>query len=137
MAFHNDCSHLDFYRQAFNGRVQDFIVTFNEEQKDIQQVLRLSSDLFKHLIQSFPNRNISARLVAKVNFLHVNNLTGEFENRVYHFSSYRTENVDNDIDDFFLRHMMKIASRLDTFNVNGSNLLIKNIEHLHFILTFT
>ena len=136
MSFHNDCAQLDFYKQALNGRIQDFIVTFTEEQNDIEQVLRLSLELFKQLIQTFPDKDISARLVAKINFFHVNSVTGEVENRVYHFSSYRTEKV-YDIDSFFERHMMKIASRLDTFNVNGSNLLIKNIEHLHFLLTFS
>ena len=40
-----------------------------------------------------------------------------------------------DVNEFFVRHMTKIASRLDSFNVNGSNLLLKNIAHVHVVLT--
>ena len=56
------------------------------------------------------------------------------EERFYHFSSYQSEKV-YDVNDFFERHMTKIASRFDSFNTNGSNLLIKNIAHIHVLLT--
>ena len=134
MLFRNDNAFLKFHKESLRGKTQDYIIHFHKEQMDLQHVLLLTSDLFKQLIESFGNKNLVARLVAKVRFIHVNNMTDEMEERFYHFSSYGNEPVI-DADDFFQRHMAKIASRLDSFNVNGSNLMIKNIAYLHIILT--
>lgn len=136
MLFSNDCASLTLHRTSLKGTVQDFIISFNENQTDIQQVLHLTLDLFQKLVSLFADRLIYARLVAKVRFIHINNITNEMDERFYHFASYSCEKV-NDIDEFFQRHMTKIASRLDQFNVNGSNLLMKNIDHIHVLLTVT
>ena len=132
--FENDVASLKIHRQSLRGKVVDFIFHFNEEQTDMEQVLRLTLDLFRQLIESYGDKILHARLVAKVRFIHLNNVTNEEEERFYHFSSYQSEKVFN-TDDFFQRHMAKIISRLDSFNANGSNLLIKNIAHLHVLLT--
>jgi hypothetical protein len=134
MSFHNNCASLDFHKQSLKGKVQDFIISFNEEQTDIQHVLKLTWDLFQQLVNSFPEKDVIARLVAKVNFIHVNNLKDEMEERSYHFPSYRSEKVF-DAEKIFKEHMTKIASRLDSFNTNGSNLLLKNIAHIHILIT--
>ena len=134
MLFHNEDAFLKFYKESLHGKTQDFIIHFHKDQMDLQHILLITSDLFKQLINSFGDRKIVARLVAKVRFVHINNTTNEMEERFYHFSSYGNESVYN-ADDFFQRHMTSIASRLDSFNVNGSNLLIKNIAHLHILLT--
>ena len=134
MSFCNDYASLDFYKQSLKGTVQDFIFAFKKEQTDIQQILNITLDLFEQLVESFTDKIISARLVAKVRFIHVNYVSNETEERFYHFSSYQSEKV-YDVNDFFERHMTKIASRLDSFNANGSNLLIKNIAHIHVLLT--
>ena len=136
MTFRNDCASLRFYNQSIRGKVQDFVISFEEYQKDLELVMRLTFDLFDQLIKSFKGKTITARLVAKVNFHHLSKEGNETDERAYHFSSYSSEKIDN-VQDFFKRHMEKIASRLDSFNSNGSNLLIKNIEHLHILLTFT
>lgn len=65
-----------------------------------------------------------ARLIAKVNMIHFNTTTNETCERSYHFASYKSEIVD-DCNEFYQRHMMKIASRMDSFNQNGSNCLYK------------
>lgn len=135
MSFHNDCAVLDFYKESFKGRFQDFIITFNEEQTDLMQILPMTLNLFKQLTDSFGDKIVSARLIAKINFIHVNNESNEVEERAYHFASFQSEIV-NDAEDFFERHMTKIASRLDSFNKNGSNLLLKNIAHIHVVLSF-
>lgn len=134
MSFSNDCASLDFYKQSLKRKVQDFMISFNEEQTDIQQVLIRTKDLFVQLIDTFQSKVIHARLVAKVRFIHVNSMTNEMEERFYHFPSYKTECVLN-ADEFYHQHMEKIAQRLDSFNKNGSNLLIKNIDHIHILLT--
>ena len=134
MSFENDSACLTFYKESLKGIVRDFVISFHEEQTDIEEVVRITSDLFEKLINSFEGTTFCARLVAKVKFIHVNALTGETEEeRFYHFPSYCYEYVD-DTQDFYHRHMQKIASRLDLFNKNGSNLLIKNIEHIHICL---
>ena len=133
MSFKNDSACLELYKEAFKNKVQDFIISFNEEQTSIENVLQVTSNLFRQLINSYDNSRIYARLVAKVKFIHFNSLNEETEERVYHFPSYTYEYVF-DTEEFYERHMQKIASRLETFNRNGSNLLIKNIEHLHICL---
>lgn len=134
MSFHNDCAFLDFHRLSAKGIFQDFIISFNEEQTSIQKILDITLDLFQQLVEKFSDKVISARLIAKVNFIHVNNVTNEIEERFYHFPSFKSETV-YDANEFFIRHMTKIASRLDSFNINGSNLLLKNIAHIHVVLT--
>ena len=68
-------------------------------------------------------------MVAKVNFLHVNQERGKLDLRSYHFPLYSCENVY----DFCERHVTKIAQRLHAFN-EARNLLIKNIAHIHILL---
>ena len=124
MNFNNECASLEFHKKSFKGVVTDYIISFKEERTSIENALPITRDLFRHLIESFGDENVYARLIAKVNFIHVNMVSNEIEERPYHFTSYQSEKV-LDIDEFFTRHMMKIASRLDAFNRNGSNLIIK------------
>lgn len=131
MSFHNDCAYLKFYKKSFKGLVRDYQISFNETQSSVEDIVPLTLDLFRQLIETFKDSKIiKARLVAKVNFIHVNNLTKETEDRSYHFASLQSEQVEN-VEDFYHRHMQKIAERLEIFNRNGSNLLIKNIAHIH------
>ena len=130
MSFHNDCASLEFYKKSLKGIICDYMISFKETQTSIEDALPITRDLFHQLIKSFGNKNVTARLIAKVNYIHVNTESDEIEERPYHFASYQSEQV-RAIDAFFVRHMEKIASRLDSFNQNGSNLLIKNIAHLH------
>lgn len=131
MSFHNDCAFLKFHKKSFKGLVRDYQISFNEMQRSVEDVVPLTLDLFRQLIESFKDSQIvKVRLVAKVNFTHVNSLTKETEDRSYHFASLSSERVD-DVEDFYHRHMRKIAERLEMFNRNGSNLLIKNIGHIH------
>ncbi len=127
----NEFGKLCFWRQSLKGVVQDYCISFNEEEKDIELVVGKTFDLVKQLFQKFDRRNIKARLIAKINFAH---LANEVDIRSYHFPSYQAE-VVYDIEEFFRSHMAKIASRLDTFNERGSNLLILNIEHIHLALS--
>ena len=49
MPLHNNCATLNFHRQSFRGRVQDFVISFHEDQRDIEQVLRLTPVSYTHL----------------------------------------------------------------------------------------
>ena len=46
------------------------------------------------------------------------------------YPSYATEVIDT-ASDFFYTHMLKIGERMESFNRNGSKLIIKNIEEIH------
>ena len=72
----------------------------------------------------------------KVNFIHFNSQSDEQSLRTYYFPSYKAEQIE-DVEDFYVRHMTKIASRLDSFNHNGSNLVIENVECIFIQLTLT
>jgi len=132
MLFSNDCAYLKFYKQSLKGTVQDYCISFYDEPNDLLFVMKETIILFEKLIDTFSH--VKARLVAKVNFIHVNNETNETEERAYHFPSYSVEEVTNP-QDFFIRHMLKIGNYLDSFTERGSNLLLKNIEHIHILLT--
>ena len=136
MSFRNDCAYLNFYKESLKGTIQDYQISFNEEQDTIEKIVPLTLDLFQQLVKSMEGKPpLYARLVVKVKFFHVNYVTSRTEERSYHFSSYKSERV-NDVNDFYQRHMEKIAERLQAFNMNGSNLLIKNIEHIHIQCSF-
>ena len=49
--------------------------------------------------------------------------------KVY-FPSLTAEVID-DVDDFFITHMLKIVERMENYNTRGSNLLLYNIEEIH------
>ena len=85
-------------------------------------------------MQDYEGRTVSGRLVAKVNFLQLNHENDEINLRTYHFSSYKSEEIV-DAEKFFSEHLIKIGSRLDNFNCEGSNLLLKNISHIHVVLS--
>ena len=135
----NDSGTLRHYKSSIRGIVQDYIITFNSEECDIHCVVDKTYELFEKLIQHFQESNlsISCRLVAKVNFLHVNEVTDEISERSYFFPSFKTEVIVGDVLEFYRTHMLKIAKRLDYFHTNGSNLQIKNIESIHLLLTLT
>ena len=134
MSFFNNCASLNFHKRSLKGAVEDYIISFNEEHATIAYVLLITQDLFEQLMNNFSYQQAKVRLIAKVCFIHVNNGTHEAEERFYHFPSYQTEEVI-DSKEFYQRHMNKIARRLDAFNLGGSNLLIKNIAHIHIQLT--
>ena len=90
-------------------------------------------ELIEKLMETLHGKQVSACLVAKVIFLHINPETQELQERDYHFPSYSQKNVV-DVKEFYERHMEKIAQRLDRFNVNGSHLIIKKIAHIHILL---
>ena len=109
---------------------QDHILKFYSTQFDLERIISQISDLGADFIRQMKTQNnkVVARLIAKVNFSHMNWNTNEETNRSYHFPSYSAEEVVEPLEDFFDRHLLKIASRLDSFHTNGSNLVIKNIE---------
>jgi len=134
MSLQNSCAELKFHIQSLRGTVQDYCINFNEEQSDMTTVVEQTLDLFQSLMKDFKDKTVSARLVAKVNFVHVNQETNEMDERSYHFPSFSSEKVV-DVKEFYERHMNKIAYRLEEFNRSGSNLMIKNIAHIHILLT--
>ena len=135
MNFSNDCAYLNFHKESLRGRVKDYAISFYNVATDFDLILDDTFDIFQRLFDKNAGKPFFARLVAKVNFWHINSETGVTEERSYHFPSLQSERVTIP-HDFFQRHMQKIVSRMDTFLSNGSNLLIKNIEHIHIQLSF-
>ena len=56
MSFHNDCAFLEFHQLSAKGIFQDFIISFNEEQTSIRQVLKITLDLFQQLVEKFTDK---------------------------------------------------------------------------------
>ena len=129
----NNRGKLTFHRQSVRGLVQDFIITFNDNETSFEDVIEDTYELFNKLMEKFKDKNVKVRLIAKIEFASIRD-NKEIEFHHYHFTSYQAEYVDNR-KEFFIRHMLKIASRLNDFNRNGSNLVMKRICDCHIAVT--
>lgn len=127
--FCNDRCKLKFHKASVRGHVQDYILTFKDNEIAIEEVIDDAFDLFNELMEIFENKNVKVRLIAKIEFIVIKD-GKEIEVRHYHFTSYPAEYVE-DRKEFFERHMLKIASRLSEFNKRGSNLVMKRICDCH------
>ena len=131
--FYNKRGKLTFHRQSLKGAVQDYDITFNDNVASVEEVIDDAYELFEKLMEKFKDKNIKVRLIAKVDFVSVRD-GKEAETRSFYFTSFQAENV-YDPEEFFNRHMLKIASRLKDFNRNGSNLIIKTISDCYVAIT--
>ena len=126
--FSHDNATLLHYKTCMNGRLNDYVIRFDDEQSNLHVVIEKSFAVFKMLYEKYESedKRISGRLVALVNYIHLN----DDRTVSYYHPSYATE-VINDASDFFHAHMLKIGERMESFNKNGSHLIIKNIEEIH------
>ena len=109
----------------------DYKLSFYEKQLEPTDVIEIVTVLLQHLFHTLRGQTIRGRLIAAVKYLHVNEIQEKLSERVYYFPSYNSKEVE-DVEDFVSRHLCKIASRMDLFSKNGSNLLIQNIENIFF-----
>ena len=126
-SFTNDFANLSLHRKSIRGTTQDYVIKFKSIKHDFLKIAVETSELIEQLLLSFGDSQVKGRLIAKVNFEHFNLVKETTDERSYYFPSYGSENIV-EIRDFFDRHLMKIASRLDSFTVDGSSLIIKNID---------
>ena len=130
--FANKESTLCLYKEALHGICQDYVIKFNQEQNDIEGVIPIALDLVQEVVRNLQNEDKmpKGRLVAVVRYIREKD---NDESRVY-LPSFQSETI-YDIEEFFMRHMMKIAQRMEEFNNKGSNIFLKNIEEIHLHLT--
>ena len=130
--FTNDYGKLCFHKQSLRGAVLDYVIHFNHQVNDLDIVVGETFQLFEQLHQTL---NVyKARLIAECEYIRLNDDHEIIDRVTHHFASYQAETVF-DAEDFYTRHMQKIASRMDTFNQNGSNLLLHAIKHIHIAIT--
>ena len=129
----NEFGNVCFYKSSFYNRVLDYQIDFKSAEVDFSSLVDKTFDLFMKVLERCKGNRVLGRLVAKVNFIHTNT-DGREEERTYHFPSYKTQEIQDPLL-FFKSHMLKIANRLETFNKEGSNLVLKNIEHIHILIT--
>lgn len=126
--FSNDFATLTHYKDSMKKKVSDFVIRFHSEESDLQRIIQHSFQVVKDLVNDYHNRGktIMGRLVAFVKYYHV-----EKEEIVTNYHpSYKTEVID-EADNFYFSHMLKICERMEDFNQQGSNLIVKNIEEVH------
>ena len=134
-SFSTSFACLQHHKDSLRGKVKDYVISFNEPQQDVEAMIEATFEVVEQLFLTFKGNRVCGRLIAKVDYIHVNNIFDNVSERSYHFPSYSSEEIV-DVYDFFVKHMTKIARRMDSFNANGSNLLIKKIEHIHIQLSF-
>ena len=64
----NDRCKLEFYKESARGHVRDYIISFNDNETSIEEVIEDSYDLFKKLMETFKNKLVKVRLFAKIEF---------------------------------------------------------------------
>ena len=133
--YSNEEVTLTIYKESASGACRDYVLRFNREQNNIEEIISISSDVVKQLIDMYheEDKRIKGRLVACVCYIRVNSDNAE-DTVMYYHPSYRSEVIE-DPQTFFITHMLKIAERMDNFNRNGSKLLIKNITEIHLHVT--
>lgn len=131
--FKNDFCSLKFHKQSLRGAVRDYIVSFAKDECDIELVITRTAKIFEQLMETLKDYKVSGRIVAEIEFVKVNLLNESIEVVSFHFASHKTETI-YDVEEFYENHMRKIVSRLDQFNHQGSNLLLRRIKHIHLQL---
>ena len=126
----NKYGKLCLHKRSKLGVIQDYMISFEENDSNIEGVLSKTLDLFQDLMRHFDNQRVKARLIAQVHYIRLNDQHEIIGDEDYHFASYRAEEVF-DANQFYERHMCKIASRMDSFHKRGSRLLIHCIKHIH------
>ena len=48
----NDRCKLEFYKESVRGHVRDYIISFNDNETSIEEVIEDSYDLFKKLMET-------------------------------------------------------------------------------------
>jgi len=129
----NEFGNVCFHKSSFHNRVLDYRIDFKSAEVDFTLLVDKTFDLFMKVMEQHKGNRVLGRLVAKVSFIHTN-VDGKEEERMYHFPSYKTHEI-LDLLSFFKTNMLKIANRLETFNKEGSHLVLKKIEHIHILLT--
>ena len=130
----NDCAHLCFHKQSLKGAVIDLIIHFHQDETEIESVVDKTFDLFDHVDRELKSCIYKARLIAECEYQRLNAVQEVIETTSYHFASYSSERVTN-AQSFYTRHLEKIASRMDTFHKQGSNLIFQRIKHIHIALS--
>jgi len=133
MSYVNEFASLTHHKDSKRGKIIDFVIRFHEKQQDIELIVVQAFQVFDQLMQHYftEGKSVKARLIAKVRYKHFNpHHEREESSRIYFFPSYQSDVVE-DTEEFFTFHLMKIASRMDNFHTNGSNLVLDYIENIH------
>ena len=68
----NEHATLCFHKSSLKNVVQDYVISFNEEEREIEPLIDKTLYLVKQLFDKFPNKTVYARVIAKVNYFHIN-----------------------------------------------------------------
>ena len=129
VTFSNDFAKSSIHKDAFKKTACDYVIRFNSEQNNLDHIVKNCFEFVKRLVAEYHEKDetISGRLILKANYHPV----GKEEVVTYYHSSPYTETIDS-AEDFYFTHMLLICARMEDFNRHGSNLLIKNVEEIHF-----
>ena len=121
----NDHATLRHWKDSLKGAVNDYKICFEYNQYSVPDIIHTAAELCEELINAYckDGTRVKGTLVAKVHYIRC---TTE-EEAVYYHTSAPCEEIINPLE-FFERHMLRIANRIDTLNRHGSWLLIKHIE---------
>ena len=72
---------------SVRGYVRDYVISFKDNETSIEEVIDDSYDLFDKLMETFKDKMVKVRLIAKIEFATIKD-GKEIDVRHYHFTSY-------------------------------------------------
>ena len=124
---------LQMHKFSINGVFADYqIQLLGVRETDVHQVIAKTVDLFKQVCALYMDYQFKARLVALCVYERINNDGEVIGTETYHHTSYRSTWCSYlKAEEFYSEHMMKIASRIEEFQTNGSSLRFIGYKHIH------
>ena len=124
----NEFARMVLYKQAFNGVIQDYVITFKQDGDSMDDCRDVSFDLFRQLMERFKGSLIKSRLIAEVHY-NMNGATGDKEFRKREFPCQRAERVD-DLETFYYEHMQTIISKYEETLLFMTNVKVLRIHSI-------
>ena len=132
----NHQCRVELNRYSANGVVVDYQIVLAEDVTDVHEVVSKTEDLFEAICLFYVGHQWKARLIAQCEYARLNNEGEVTGKETYHHASYHTEWCSIlGAAEFYARHMMKIASRIEAFLRNGSSLRFERFKHIHIAVT--
>ena len=106
------------------------MIRFHSEQDNLDVIVKHTFQVVKELVDYYhyeKGETTSGRLVALVKYFHID----KEEIVSYYHPSYQAEVIE-EADNFYFHYMLKICERMENFNHQGSNFIMKNVQEIHF-----
>ena len=128
---------LALHKYSARGIVADYQMVLPAPNPSIESVIEQTEDLFNRVCSLYTSDyRYKVRLVGLAEYERLNSDGRVIGRETYHHASYQSEWCSSRYSgEFYRRHLLKIANRVDTFLRNGSSLRFIGYKHIHIALS--